>query len=95
MADNSSPDYKGLFLQAEERRKQEEERRKQAEERERQEAEGRRQAEERNQQTSFTELLKYCHEVLSRQLRVETPSRSTTGKIPLPTGKYCPTRLEF
>ncbi|KAJ5267404.1 hypothetical protein N7478_010212 [Penicillium angulare] len=101
MADNSSSDYKYLYLQAEERRKQEEERRKQeeerrkqAEEREKQEAAGRRQAEERNQQTSFTELLQYCHKLLSRQLRVETPSRSTTGKIPLPTGKYCPTRLE-
>ncbi|KAJ5726573.1 uncharacterized protein N7483_007930 [Penicillium malachiteum] len=73
MADNSSPDYKSLYLQAEERRKQ---------------------AEERNQQTSFTELLQHCHNILSRQLRVETPSRSTTGKIPLPTGKFCPTRLK-
>lgn len=27
-------------------------------------------------------------------MRVESPSNSTTGKIPLPTGKYCPTRLE-
>ncbi|KAJ6021258.1 hypothetical protein N7540_006762 [Penicillium herquei] len=108
MADNSSPDYKSLYLQAEERRKQEEERRKQeeerrkgaeerekqAEEREKQEAEGRRQAEQRNQQTSFTELLQHCHDIISRQLRVETPSRSTTGKIPAPTGKFCPTRLE-
>ncbi|KAJ6016354.1 hypothetical protein N7540_010945 [Penicillium herquei] len=94
MADNSSPDYKFLYLQAEERRKQEEERRKEAEEREKQEAEGRRQAEERNQQTSFTELLWHCHDIISRQLRVETPFRSTTGKIPAPTGKFCPTRLE-
>ncbi|KAL7649127.1 hypothetical protein ACMYSQ_012472 [Aspergillus niger] len=80
--------------QAEEREKQAEEREKQAEEREKQEAEGRRQAEERNQKTSFTELLQHCHDLLSRQLRVETPSRSTTGRIPLPTGKDCPTRLE-
>ncbi|KAJ5588790.1 hypothetical protein N7537_011468 [Penicillium hordei] len=87
MADHSSPNYKDLYLRAEEGRKQ-------AEEREKQEAERRRQAEERNQQTSFTELLQNCHDLLSRQLRVETPSRSTTGKIPLPTGKYCPTRLE-
>ena len=101
MADNSSPDYKLRLKQLEERyeqeksqRKQEEERRKQAEEREKQEAEGRRQAEERNQQTSFAELLQHCHDLLSRQLRAETPSRSTTGKIPLPTGKDCPTRLE-
>ena len=84
----------GRRKQAEEREKQAEEREKQAEEREKQEAAGRRQAEERNQQTSFTELLQYCYKLLSRQLRVETPSRLTTGKIPLPTGKYCPTRLE-
>ncbi|KAJ5557939.1 hypothetical protein N7513_003525 [Penicillium frequentans] len=101
MADKSSPDYKSLYLQAEERRKQAEEREKQAEEREKQEAEGRRQAEdrekqtkERNQQTSFTELLRHCHDIISRKLRIETPSRSTTGKIPAPTGKFCPTRLE-
>ena len=101
MADNSSPDYKLRLKQLEERyeqeksqRKQAEEREKQAEEREKREAEGRRQAEERNQQTSFTELLQHCHDLLSRQLRVESPSRSTTGKIPLPTGKDCPTRLE-
>ena len=94
MADHSSPDYKDLYLRAEEGRKQAEEKRKQAEDREKQEAEGRRQAEQRNQRTTFTELLQHCHGLLSRQLRVETPSRSTTGKIPLPTGKYCPTRLE-
>ncbi|KAJ5559456.1 hypothetical protein N7513_001855 [Penicillium frequentans] len=73
MADNSFPDYKSLYLQAEERRKE---------------------AEERNRQTSFTELLRHCHDTISRQLRVQTPSRSTTGKIPAPTGKFCPTRLE-
>ncbi|OQD78160.1 hypothetical protein PENDEC_c001G03049 [Penicillium decumbens] len=81
--------------QAEEREKQEAEGRRQAEEREKQEAEGRRQAEERTQQTSFSELLQHCHDLLSRQLRVETPSRSTSGKIPLPTGKACPARLEY
>ncbi|KAJ5161021.1 hypothetical protein N7492_006413 [Penicillium capsulatum] len=94
MADRSSPNYKDLYLKAEERLKQAEEREKQAEEREKREAEGRRRAEERNQQTSFTQLLQHCHGLLSRQLRVETPSRSTTGKIPLPTGKFCPTRME-
>ncbi|KAG9249475.1 uncharacterized protein F5Z01DRAFT_495976 [Emericellopsis atlantica] len=87
MADHSSPDYRELYLNAEEGRKQ-------AEEREKHEAERRRRAEERNRQTSFTELLHRCHDLLSRQLRVETPSRSTSGKIPIPTGKYCPTRLE-
>ncbi|KAJ5335850.1 uncharacterized protein N7506_005786 [Penicillium brevicompactum] len=85
--DNTSPtDYKKLFLQAEERQRQEEERRKQAEEREKQQR-------ERNQRTTFAELLRFCHSLLSRPLRVETPSRSTTGSIPPPTGKYCPTRL--
>ncbi|ELR05358.1 hypothetical protein GMDG_07341 [Pseudogymnoascus destructans 20631-21] len=37
--------------------------------------------------------MRFCHSLLSRSLRVESPSRSTTGNIPLPTGKYCPTRL--
>lgn len=94
MDDHSSPNYKDLYLRAEEGRKQAEERKKQEAEGRRHEVERRRQAEERNQQTSFTELLQKCHDLLSRQLRVETPSRSTTGNIPLPTGKYCPTRLE-
>ncbi|OQD74458.1 hypothetical protein PENANT_c175G04444 [Penicillium antarcticum] len=101
MADTSLPDYKTLYLQAEERRKQEAEGRRQAEEREKREAEGRRQAEERERQaeertrqTTFTELIQHCHVLLSRSLRVDSPSRSTTGKIPLPKGKYCPTRLE-
>ncbi|KAJ5152424.1 hypothetical protein N7492_009704 [Penicillium capsulatum] len=80
MADNSPPDYKSLYLQAEEGRKQEKERRERAE--------------ERTRPTRFVELLRHSHNLLSRPLRVETPSRSTTGKIPLPTGKHCPTRLE-
>ncbi|OQE00696.1 hypothetical protein PENVUL_c047G03697, partial [Penicillium vulpinum] len=87
MADHNSPNYKDLYLQAEKGRQQ-------AEEREKQEAERRRQAEERNQHTSFTELLQHCHDLISRRLRVETPSRSTTGKIPPPTGKDYLTRLE-
>ncbi|KAJ6119083.1 hypothetical protein N7471_013034 [Penicillium samsonianum] len=94
MADHSSPNYKDLYLKAEEGPKQAEERERQEAEGRRQETERRRQAEERNQQASFTELLQHCHDLLSGQLRVETPSRSTTGKIPLPTGKDCPTRLE-
>lgn len=109
MADSNSPDYKTLFLQAEKRRKeaeerqkQEEEWRKQAEERQkqaetevRQEKERREQLQELSQPTTFSEFLRHSHDLLSRPLRVETPSRSTTGKIPLPTGKYCPTRLEY
>ena len=115
MADPSFPDYRTLYLQAEERRRQAEERekqeaegrrqeaegrrqeaegRRQEAEGRRQEAEGRRQAEEHNRPTTFTELIQHCHALLSRSLRIDSPSRSTTGKIPLPTGKYCPTRLE-
>ncbi|KAL4994947.1 hypothetical protein BDV10DRAFT_142818 [Aspergillus recurvatus] len=72
MADNSSPDYKSLFLQAEKRREQ---------------------IEERARRTTFLEFLHHCHNLLSRPLKVATPSRSTTGTIPLPKGKHCPTRL--
>ncbi|KAJ6105282.1 hypothetical protein N7523_010092 [Penicillium sp. IBT 18751x] len=76
------------------RREQEEERRKQAEDEGRQEKERREQLQELSRPTTFVEFLRHSHDLLSRPLRVETPSRSTTGKIPLPTGKYCPTRLE-
>jgi membrane protein involved in colicin uptake len=52
MTDNSSPDYKSLFLQAETRRKEAEEQQRQAEERQKQaEDEGRRER-ERNQRTT-------------------------------------------
>ncbi|KAL4736691.1 hypothetical protein BDV11DRAFT_207429 [Aspergillus similis] len=88
MADNSTPDYKSLFLQAEERLKQ-------AEDERRREKERREKAEERNRQTTFMELMRYSHDLLSRTLEVETPSRSTSGKIPPPTHKHCPTRLEY
>lgn len=108
MADNSSPDYKSLFLQAEERQKQAEERQKQEEERRKlaeerrklaedegkQEKERRERIEERTRQTTFIEFLRHCHNLLSLPLRVETLSRSTTGTIPLPSEKYCPLRLE-
>ncbi|KAI3180283.1 hypothetical protein DTO046C5_1519 [Penicillium roqueforti] len=94
MADNNSPDYKALFLQAEKRHKEAEERQKQAEDEGRREKRRREQAEERTRPTTFVEFLRHSHNLLSQPLRVETPSRSTTGKIPLPTGKYCPTRLE-
>ncbi|KAJ5932869.1 hypothetical protein N7516_007358 [Penicillium verrucosum] len=87
MAANSSPDYKSLYVQ-------EQERRKQAEDEGRQEKEKREQAEARTRPTNFVEFLCHSHNLLSRPLRADTPSRSTTGKIPLPTGKYCPTRLE-
>ena len=76
-------DYKALFLRAEEERRHEAELRRQAEQRERQER-------ERNQQTTFEEFIQHCHDLLSRPLRAEKPSRSTTGKIPAPTGKHCP-----
>ncbi|KAJ5350271.1 hypothetical protein N7541_007998 [Penicillium brevicompactum] len=102
MANSNIPKYQTLYLQAEEGRRRAEERERQAEEREQKEAEGRRQAEEREKQaeertrqTTLTELIQHCHVLLSRSLRVDSPSRSTTGKIPLPKGKYCPARLEL
>ncbi|PWY95945.1 hypothetical protein BO94DRAFT_507390 [Aspergillus sclerotioniger CBS 115572] len=63
------------------------ERMKQAEERMRQEW-------KRGQRSTFTELLCFCHNLLSRPLRIESPSHSTTEPIPLSIGKYCPVRLE-
>ncbi|KAJ5993340.1 hypothetical protein N7451_009064 [Penicillium sp. IBT 35674x] len=101
MAERSSPDYKSLYLHAEQRREEAERQQRQAEEQQRQAEEQQRQAEARQQYaeqqtqlTTFTEYIQRCHD-LSRSLRVETPSRSTTGQIPSPTGKYCPTRLEY
>ncbi|GKZ94888.1 hypothetical protein AnigIFM59636_008619 [Aspergillus niger] len=107
MSGNSSPDYKALFLKAEDERKRAEEREKRAEERQRKEAELRRQAEERERQaeererqqrernrpTTFPEFIQHCHDLLWRPLRAQTPSRSTTGRIPAPIGKHCPIRL--
>jgi len=104
MDQSSPPNYKELFeretklrRQAEEERRQAEEERRQAEEERRQAEEGRRQAEKQNRQftrkTSLLEYLRTCHNLLSRPLRVRTPSRSTKGKIPAPQGKYCPARL--
>ncbi|KAE8361555.1 hypothetical protein BDV27DRAFT_160604 [Aspergillus caelatus] len=87
MASGSSPDYKALYLRAEEdKRKAEEDKRKAEEERD--------QGRERTRPTTFLELLRLCHTLFSLSLRAEAPSRSTTGKIPPPTGKYCPLRLQ-
>ncbi|KAL2372011.1 hypothetical protein RJ035_005769 [Blastomyces gilchristii] len=83
MSDNSSPDYKALFHQEAE---QEAELRRQAEDRERLEITC-------NQQTTFKKFLEVCHDCLSQPLVAGTPSRSTKERIPLPTGKYCPTNL--
>ncbi|KAF7133902.1 hypothetical protein CNMCM5793_005368 [Aspergillus hiratsukae] len=93
MSGSSSPDYKALFLKAEEERKQAEERQRQAEDRQRQAEEREREERERNRPTTFGEFIRHCHDLLWRPLRVEVPSRSTTGTIPPPTGKYCPIRL--
>ncbi|KAL4775444.1 hypothetical protein BDW60DRAFT_143567 [Aspergillus nidulans var. acristatus] len=76
MDSGSSPDYKALYLRAEEERKRAEEERDQER--------------ERTRPTTFLELLRLCHTFFSLQLRAESPARSTTGKIPPPTGKYCP-----
>ncbi|KAF4240498.1 hypothetical protein CNMCM8980_001147 [Aspergillus fumigatiaffinis] len=49
----------------------------------------------RNQHTTLSEFIRACHTLLSTSLKVETPSRSTRGTIPPPSGKYCPTRLRL
>ncbi|PYH89798.1 hypothetical protein BO71DRAFT_434460 [Aspergillus ellipticus CBS 707.79] len=59
-----------------------------------QEREKRKHFEDQQKQTTLVEFLRHCHKVLSRPLRVRTPSSSTTGEIPIPKGKHCPTRLE-
>ncbi|KAE8307045.1 hypothetical protein BDV41DRAFT_556191 [Aspergillus transmontanensis] len=87
MSGNSSPDYKALFLKAEDERKRAVERERQAEERERQAEERERQQRECNRPTTFPEFIRHCHDLLWRPLRAQTPFRSTTGKIPTPIGK--------
>lgn len=93
MSGNSPPDYKALFLKADEERKRAEERQRLAEERQRLAEERERQERERNRPTTFPEFIQHCHDLLWKPLRVQIPSRSTTGKIPPPTGKCCPMRL--
>lgn len=83
---SDSVDWKALYFQKEEERKQEEERRKQEEER-------RKQAEEINRKTTFQEFIRYCHEIFSQPLRAGDPPISTQGTIPTPSGKHCPLRL--
>ncbi|PYH80602.1 hypothetical protein BO82DRAFT_375443 [Aspergillus uvarum CBS 121591] len=89
-----SVDYKSLFLKAEKKSKKADEERRKAEEGRRQEKILREQAEARNRQTTFEEFIQYCHNLLSKPLKAGDPAQSTTGKIPSPTGKYCPLRLE-
>ncbi|CAG7947063.1 unnamed protein product [Penicillium salamii] len=93
MSGSSSPDYKALFHKEASLRRQAEERERQEAELRRQEVELRRLAEERNRPTTFPEFIRHCHDLLWTPLRAQTPSRSTTGKIPAPIGKYCPVRL--
>ncbi|KAI1974558.1 hypothetical protein LOZ51_005944 [Ophidiomyces ophidiicola] len=94
-------DYKALFLREEEKRRRAEERerqaveeKRQAEERERQAEERERHEQERNQQTTFKEFVQNCHHLLSGSLSVGDTRDSTKGKIPIPTGKYCPLYLK-
>jgi hypothetical protein len=84
-----------LRKQAEDREQREAELRKQAEDREQWEAELRRKAETHTQPTAFREFVQACHELFSQQIEVGTPTKSTKGHIPAPTGKYCPTRLRL
>jgi hypothetical protein len=95
MAGNSSPDYKALFLKEAELRKQAEFRQAEAEYRQAEAEDQHRQEKHRNQLTTFSEFIRACHNLLSRSLKVETPSKSTQGTILPPTGKYCPTRLRL
>ncbi|QQK43402.1 putative mitochondrial chaperone BCS1-B [Penicillium digitatum] len=80
-------DCKALFLKAEEERRQEKTLRDKAEEE-------RKQEQERNRQTTFEESIQHCHDLLSKPLKAANTAQSTTGKIPPPTGKSCPLRLE-
>ncbi|OJJ47661.1 hypothetical protein ASPZODRAFT_1739647 [Penicilliopsis zonata CBS 506.65] len=82
-----------LRRQAEDQKQQEAELRRQAEDREQQEAELRRLAEANTQPTSFGNFVQLCHDLFSKKLRVGTPTTSTKGSIPAPTGKYCPAQL--
>ncbi|GLA09993.1 hypothetical protein AnigIFM60653_001132 [Aspergillus niger] len=93
MENSSPPDYQALYLRAEEERQREAELRKQAEERGRQAEQERDQEREQTRRTTLTELLRCCHKYTSLCLRVESPSRSTTGTVPAPKGKRCPLQL--
>ncbi|CAG7922066.1 unnamed protein product [Penicillium olsonii] len=86
MSGSSSPDYKALFLREASLRRQAEDEKRQAEERERQER-------GQTRPTTFPELIQHCHDLLWTPIQVQTPSRSTTGKIPAPIGKHCPVQL--
>ncbi|GLA56090.1 hypothetical protein AnigIFM63604_004386 [Aspergillus niger] len=86
MENSNTPDYKALYLRAEEERQRESELRKQAEQERDQER-------EQTRRTTFAELIRYCHNYTSLCLRVESPSRSTTGTVPAPKGKRCPLQL--
>ncbi|KAK9385746.1 hypothetical protein V1515DRAFT_581692 [Lipomyces mesembrius] len=102
MAGDSSPDYKALFLQAEERNRrttfevlQAEELRRQAEDRQRKAKDRQKQAEERNRRTTFEEFIRACHNLLSLPVGVGDPTRCTKGSLKNPAGKICPTRLRL
>ncbi|ODQ68758.1 hypothetical protein LIPSTDRAFT_60119, partial [Lipomyces starkeyi NRRL Y-11557] len=79
MADDSLPDYKALWRQAEEARRQAEE--------------ARRQAEEGTRRTTFEEFIRACHNLLSLQVEVGDKYLSTKGSLTKPTGRLCPQRL--
>jgi hypothetical protein len=102
MSADNTPDYRALFLIAEEGRKREAELRKRAEEEQKRAEDGRRlaehaqrHAEERSRRTTFLGFIRTCHTLLSLPLKVEASSRYTRGSIPIPKGKYCPTKLQI
>ncbi|PYH94142.1 hypothetical protein BO71DRAFT_239836 [Aspergillus ellipticus CBS 707.79] len=60
-------------------------------------ADGRKRGESRRKEMGFERRSaadRHSHEIRSIFLQPALPSRSTSGKILIPTGKYSPTRLE-
>ncbi|KAE8364289.1 hypothetical protein BDV27DRAFT_145443 [Aspergillus caelatus] len=96
MGGNSSPHYRTLHLSADAERRPEAKRRreeKNASGAQRKNGNRRKRREELTRYTTCLELLCHFYTVFSLPLQAGTTSRSTIGKIPLPTGKCCPLRL--
>ncbi|KAL2817138.1 hypothetical protein BJX63DRAFT_117403 [Aspergillus granulosus] len=93
MSENSTPDYKALFLRAEKARILAEEKQRLAEEKQRLAEEQQRLAEELNRRTTFQELIVLAHDLLWRPVKIADPSSCTTGKITPRTDKWRPIKL--
>ncbi|KAK9358014.1 hypothetical protein V1504DRAFT_365678, partial [Lipomyces starkeyi] len=86
MAEDSLPDYKALWIQEIELRRQADEARRQADE-------ARRHVEEGTRRTTFEEFIRACHNLLSLQVEVGDKAFSTKGSLTKRTGRLCPQRL--